>query len=113
MYVRGLCRDLVNIYASSLVVFWCQWDAIRLSLVLLGVCGKKKTGIYCQGQKDDMDGNPSLHPMYNEMLQRFCNQKYKDKIINEENARNVLENRDNQVANMLGYVGGTYRLCKW
>ena len=60
-----------------------------------------------------MDGNPSLHPMYNEMLQRFCNQKYKDKIINEENARNVLENRDNQVANMLGYVGGTYRLCKW
>ena len=26
---------------------------------------KKKTGIYCQWQKDDLDGCPSLHPMYN------------------------------------------------
>ena len=27
----------------------------------------KKQGIYCQGQKDDMDGFPSLHPIYRQI----------------------------------------------
>ena len=35
---------------------------------------KKKQGIYCRGQKDDMDGFPSLHPIYRVVAFRIVKQ---------------------------------------
>ena len=36
---------------------------------------KKKQGIYCQGQKDDVDGFPSLHPIYRLVVAGIVQQK--------------------------------------
>ena len=36
---------------------------------------KKKQGIYCQGQKDDVDGYPSLHPIYRLVVAGIVQQK--------------------------------------